>query len=62
MCGAVPGDVDDETGQIVILRFGRVVSVGMGLKGALADFDVLCSSCYQGAKEIIEERVRLTTM
>jgi hypothetical protein len=59
MCGVVPGDIDDLTGQVVALRIGRIDYVGMGFSGALSDFDVLCSSCYQGAKEIMEERVRL---
>jgi hypothetical protein len=59
MCGVVPGDIDDLTGQVVVLRIGRIDCVGAGPNGALSDFDVLCSSCYQGAKEIMEERSRL---
>jgi hypothetical protein len=59
MCGVTSGDVDDFTGQVVVLRTGRIPRVGVGLSGALLDFDVLCPSCYHGAREIVEERARL---
>jgi hypothetical protein len=59
MCGVIPGDIDDLTGEVVALRIGHIDGAGLGSNGALSDFDVLCSSCCQGAKEIIEERARL---
>jgi hypothetical protein len=58
MCGVIPGDIDDLTGQVVTLRIGRIDCVDSGFNGALSDFDVLCSSCYQGAKELLEGRAR----
>jgi hypothetical protein len=56
MCGAAPGDIDELTGRRIRLLLGpiRVESLG-GIEG-LPMSQALCSTCYQGAKNITGEK------
>lgn len=52
MCGAAAGDMG-ETGRIVRLHVGHVVSKEEGGKDELANLKAYCSDCNQGAKNLV---------
>src|SRR5580698_9000359 len=51
MCGVMPGDIDDVTGQKVKLHIEYVKDRNLDEKDEMSNLQVQCSTCYQGAKE-----------
>lgn len=56
MCGLTPGDIDPNTGRKVRLHIGHIVDKSHGGKDELSNLRALCSSCNQGAKNIMTEK------
>jgi hypothetical protein len=56
MCGVIPGDVDDLTGRNVRFHIGKIKAKNLGGEEQLSNLQVLCSTCYRGAKELQKER------
>ena len=55
MCGAGAGDEDEFTGTTVRLHVGHIVDRSHGGEDTLANLRALCSTCNQGAKDIVQE-------
>ena len=56
MCGVIPGDIDDLTGQKVRFEVVNLENAGLNDEDGLANIEVLCSTCDQGTKEMKKER------
>jgi hypothetical protein len=56
MCGVIPGDIDDLTERKVKFHIELTEDKNLGRKEEVSNLRVLCSTCYQGAKEIKAER------
>ncbi len=56
MCGLTPGEIDPNTGRKVCLHLGHIKDKSLGGKDELSNLRALCSSCYQGAKNITWEK------
>jgi len=56
MCGVIPGDTDDVTGRKVKFHIRHIKDKNLGGEDELSNLRVLCSTCYQGAKDIKGER------
>jgi HNH endonuclease len=56
MCGVIPGDIDDVTGRNVKFHIEHIEDKNLSGKEGLSNLRVLCSTCYQGAKEIKAEK------
>jgi hypothetical protein len=57
MCGVIPGDIDDVTERKVKFQIEVIADKNLGGKEELSNIRVLCSTCYQGAKELKAERL-----
>ena len=56
MCGAGAGDPDEEIpGRIVRLHIGHIVDKNQGGSDELSNLRVLCSTCNQGARNLVQE-------
>ena len=56
MCGAVAGDLDDlKPGLHVRLHIGRIRDRSHGGTDEPANLRTLCSTCFQGTKNIVQE-------
>lgn len=56
MCGAGAGDPDDQNpDRAVRLHVGHIVDRSHGGKDELSNLRALCSTCNQGAKNIVQE-------
>ena len=56
MCGAGAGDPDDQNpGRKVRLHVGHIIDRSHGGKDTLSNLRALCSTCNQGAKNIVAE-------
>ena len=56
MCGAGAGDPDAENpGRTVRLHMGHIVDKSHGGRDTLSNLRVLCSTCNQGARNIVQE-------
>ena len=56
MCGATAGDPDDQNpGRKVRLHVGHIVDRSHGGDDSLENLRALCSTCNQGAKNIVQE-------
>ena len=55
MCGVIPGDIDDFTGQRGKFHIGRINRLSRN--DELLNLRVLCLTCYRGAKELYKERM-----
>jgi hypothetical protein len=53
MCGVVPGDIDDLTGRSVKFHIERITGNNAAEVSDSLNLRALCSSCYEGAKDII---------
>lgn len=56
MCGLTPGELDPSTGRKVHLHVGHIVDRSHGGKNELSNLRALCSTCNQGAKNIMTEK------
>ncbi len=56
MCGLTPGDIDPATGRKARLHVGHIVDKSHGGKDELSNFRALCSTCNQGAKNVMTEK------
>lgn len=56
MCGVAPGDIDDFTGIKAKFHIGLIRDINIGGKDELSNLRTLCSTCYQGAKNITSEK------
>ena len=56
MCGVIPGDIDDLTGQRAKFHIGKIKANKLGGSDELSNLRVLCSTCYRGAKTLYKER------
>ncbi len=56
MCGVIPGDIDDLTEQKVDFHIGKNHGYKHGAEDELSSLRVLCSTCYEGARELELER------
>jgi hypothetical protein len=56
MCGLTPGDIDPNTGRKVRLHVGHIVDKSHGGEDELSKLRTLCSTCNQGAKNIMTEK------
>lgn len=56
MCGLAPGDIDPSTGRKVRLHIGHIKDRSHGGKDELSNLRALCSTCNQGAKNIMTEK------
>jgi hypothetical protein len=56
MCGLTPGDIDPSTGRKVRLHVGHIVDRSHGGKDEMSNLRALCSTCNQGAKNIMTEK------
>lgn len=56
MCGRAAGDPDEETGRKVRLHLGHIKDKSLGGKDELANLRALCSTCNQGAKNLMAEK------
>jgi hypothetical protein len=56
MCGVIPGDIDDVTGRKVEFHIEHIEDKNFGGTDELSNVRVLCSTCYQGAKDIKREK------
>jgi hypothetical protein len=52
MCGVIPDDTDYVTGRKVKFHIELIKDKKLGGKDELSNLRVLCSTCYQGAKNI----------
>ena len=57
MCGVIPGDIDDLTHREVRFHIGKIRSRKLGGGDEMSNLDILCSTCYQGTKELMKERM-----
>ena len=56
MCGAVAGDLDDLNPSLrVRLHIGRIRDRSHGGTDEAAELRTLCSTCFEGAKNIVQE-------
>ena len=56
MCGAGAGDPDDlHPGRTVRLHIGHIVDKSHGGKDELSNLRALCSTCNQGAQNVVQE-------
>lgn len=56
MCGAGAGEADDQNpGRKVRLHIGHIVDRSHGGRDELSNLRALCSTCNQGAKNIVQE-------
>ena len=56
MCGRGAGDLDDENpSRTVRLHIGHIVDRSHGGRDELSNLRALCSTCNQGAKNIVQE-------
>ena len=55
MCGAGAGDQDLATGRTVRLHVGHIVDRSIGGKDTPTNLKALCSTCNQGAKNLVAE-------
>ena len=56
MCGLTPGDTDPATGRKVRLHMGHIKDKSLGGKDELSNLRALCSTCNQGAKNVMSEK------
>lgn len=56
MCGATPGEVDQQTGRKVRLHIGHIKDKSLGGKDELSNLRELCSTCNEGAKNVTQEK------
>lgn len=56
MCGVIPGDIDDLTGQRAKFHVGKIKANKLGGRDELSNLRVLCSTCNRGAKALFKER------
>ena|ERR1700733_1493070 len=56
MCGVIPSDIDDVTERKVKFHIELIEDKNLGETEELLNLRVLCSTCYEGAKEIEAER------
>ena len=56
MCGLTPGEIDPDTGRKVRLHVGHIVDKSHGGEDELSNLRTLCSTCNQGAKNIMAEK------
>lgn len=56
MCGLTPGDIDPATGRKARLHVGHTVDKSHGGKDELTNLRALCSTCNQGAKNVMTEK------
>jgi hypothetical protein len=62
MCGVIPGDIDDITERKVKFHIEVIEDKNLGETEELLNLQVLCSTCYEGAKEIEAERLSRLTL
>ncbi len=55
MCGVIPGDIDEVTEQKAEFRVGYINQKSFEEKNDLSNLRILCSTCYQGFKELNRE-------
>lgn len=56
MCGLAPDETDPETGRKARMHIGHIIDKSLGGKDEIANLRTLCSTCNQGAKNVISER------
>lgn len=56
MCGKTPGEIDPDTGRKVRLHVGHIVDKSLGGRDELSNLRTLCSTCNQGAKNVMLEK------
>jgi hypothetical protein len=56
MCGLTPGEIDPDTDRKVRLHVGHIVDKSHGGEDELSNLKTLCSTCNQGAKNIMTEK------
>ena len=55
-CGLSPGEIDPETGRKARLQVGHIKDKILGGRDELANLQALCSTCNQGAKNLMAEK------
>jgi hypothetical protein len=58
MCGAGAGDRDERTGRPTRLQVGHITDLSHGGQNVLSNLRALCSTCNQGAKNLVQEPPR----
>lgn len=51
MCGVIPGDIDDISGQETSFHVGYAKDASFECKDDISNLDLLCSTCHEGLKE-----------
>lgn len=56
ICGLSPSEIDPSTARKVRLHIGHIKDKNLGGRDELSHLRALCSTCYQGAKNITGEK------